>query len=86
MERLFWARVVSQVRQALGQHQTGYRYRCEYQALIFHEVAANRMELGLGLVAFFGDLVGAFPKAWRELLVVLTSLEAHVTGSRLVRF
>ena len=31
-----------------------------------------------------GDLVGAFPKTWRELVVVLVRLEAGVRGSRLV--
>ena len=64
MERLFWSRVLTKVREAVGYHQTGYRFRCEYEALIFHELAANRLHLGVGLVALFGDLVGAFPKAW----------------------
>jgi hypothetical protein len=84
MERLFWRRVVSDVRSSVGMYQTGYMYRCEYHALTFHEVAAARVYLGVGLVALFGDLVSAFPKAWRELLLVLAALHAQVTGSRLV--
>ena len=36
------------------------------------------------MVAIMGDLVGAFPKTWRELVVVLVRLEAGVRGSRLV--
>ena len=53
-------------------------------ALCFHEVAAHRLYLGTGMVAIMGDLVGAFPKTWRELVVVLARLEAGVRGSRLV--
>ena len=36
------------------------------------------------MVALMGDLVGAFPKTWRELVVVLAKLEAQVSGPRLV--
>ena len=46
--------------------------------------AAARIELGVGMVALMGDLVGAFPKSWRELLIVLAALAAHVVGSQLV--
>ena len=84
MERLFWNRVVADVRRAVGPFQTGYVHRCEYHALVLHEVAASRLHAGMGMVAFLGDLVGAFPKAWRELLVVVAHLEAHVTGSRIM--
>ena len=84
MERLFWNRVVGEVRQALGKYQTGYVHRCEYHALAFHEVAASRLWLGVGMVALLGDLVGAFPKAWRELIVVLAKVEAGINGSLLV--
>ena len=84
MERLFWNRVVGDVRRALGCNQTGYAHRCEYHALTFHEVAASRLQAGMGMVALLGDLVGAFPKSWRELIVVIANLEAQVTGSRIV--
>jgi len=84
MERLFWNRVVADVRRALGKYQTGYMHRCEYHALTFHEVAAFRKSLGVGMVALMGDLVDAFPKAWRELIVTLAKLEAQVQGSRLL--
>lgn len=36
------------------------------------------------MVAFLGDLVGAFPKTWRELVVVIAGFEAQVKGSRLI--
>ena len=84
MERLFWNRVVTDIRRALGRYQTGYMHRCEYHALVFHEVAAFRLHMGVGMVALMGDLVGAFPKSWRELILVLAALEAQVSGSRLV--
>ena len=84
MERLYFTRVVHAVRKSLGKFQTGYIYRCEYQALVFHEIAAARVELGVGMVTLMGDLVGAFPKSWRELLIVLAALAAHVVGSQLV--
>ena len=84
MERIFWNRVVADIRCAVGKHQTVYRHRCEYHALAFHEVAAARLHMGVGLVALLGDLVGAFPKTWRELVVIIACLEANVTGSRLM--
>ena len=84
MERVFWTTVVDDVRKALGEYPTGYVHRCEYHALCFHEVAASRLHMGVGLMALLGDLVGAFPKTWRELVVVLACLEAHVQGTRLV--
>ena len=82
--RLFWNRVVTDVRQAIGKFQTGYTHRCEYHALTFHEVAAARVHSGTGLVALFGDLVGAFPKAWRELILVLAAVSGSVVGSKLI--
>ena len=54
----------------------------QYHALVLHEVATSRLHAGMGMVALLGDLVGAFPKAWRKLLIVFANLEAHVTGSR----
>ena len=84
MERLFWNRVVTYIRRALARYQTGYMHRCEYHAFVFHEVAAFRLHMGVGMVALMGDLVGAFPKSWRELNLVLAALEAQVKGSRLV--
>ena len=36
------------------------------------------------MLARMGDLVGAFPKTWRELVVLLARLEAQVMGSRLL--
>ena len=41
MERLFWNRIKADVRKSLGASQTGYIYRCEYHALVFHELAAG---------------------------------------------
>jgi hypothetical protein len=58
--------------------------RCEYHALCFHEVAAFCIWAGPGMLALLGDLVGAFPKAWRELIIVLANKEAKIQGSRLV--
>ena len=82
MERLFWREVVNDVRRAIGPYQTGYVHRCEYHALCFHEVAAFRLHLGVGMIALMGDLVGAFPRAWREMIIVLARLEANVCGSK----
>ena len=78
MERLFWARVVGAVRKAVGPSQTGYIHRCEYHALAFHELAACRLGCGVGMLALMGDLVGAFPKTWRALVLVLASVSAGV--------
>ena len=74
MERLFWNRVKAAVRQALGSSQTGYINRCEYHALVFHELAAGRLACGLPIIALLGDLVSAFPKSWRALIMVLAGI------------
>ena len=84
MERLFWHRVVQAVRRAAGPCQTGYQHRCEYNALIFHELAASRLACNVGMVALMGDLVGAFPKTWRSLVIVLAAVAAGVQGTELV--
>ena len=84
MERCFWFHAVHAIRLAVGPFQTGYIHRCEYHALVFHEVAASRLHWGCGLVALMGDLVGAFPKPWRDLVVVVACLEEQVVGSKLV--
>ena len=84
MERLFWSRVVAKVRLAVSSSQTGYIHRCEYHALAFHELAACRLGCGCGLWALMGDLVGAFPKTWRALVLVLASVSAGIQGTELV--
>ena len=84
MKRLFWARVVQAVRTAVGASQTGYIHRCEYHALAFHELAACRLGCGLSMLALMGDLVGAFPKTWRALVLVLASVSAGIQGTELV--
>ena len=75
---------MADVRSSLGKYQTGYQHRCEYHALVFHEIAACRIALGTGMVALFGDLIGAFPKSWRELVLVLAAVSGSVVGSNLV--
>ena len=62
LERLFFKRVVNDIRAAMGIFQYGYQYRCEYHALVFREIAASRIALGPGMVALLGDLVGAFQR------------------------
>ena len=47
-------------------------------------MAAARLHSGVGMVALFGDLVGAFPRSWRELLMVLAAASANVVGSKLI--
>ena len=75
------AQVVSVLRQKLGPAQAGYVYTCEYHLLTLLEIAADRIARGLALLVLLGDLIGAFPKVWRALLVTLAARPGQLGGS-----
>ena len=81
MEKLFYDRVVSVLRQKLGPAQAGYVYTCEYHLLTLLDIAADRVARGLALLVLLGDLMGAFPKVWRALLVTLAARPGQLGGS-----
>ena len=72
-ERLFWLTVVEQVHAWLHPAQTGYRFACEDQMLVLHAIAEHRRAAGLPLIIILADLVKAFPRVWREYMVVLAA-------------
>ena len=81
MEKLFYDQVVSVLRQKLGPAQAGYVYTCEYHLLTLLEIAADRIARGLTLLVLLGDLIGAFPKVWRALLVILAARPGQLGAS-----
>jgi hypothetical protein len=86
---LFYDRVVHDLRAKLGKAQTGYTYSCYYHLVTLHEIARDRLTRGLWLIVMLGDLIGAFPKAWRALLATLAGSGGRgppLEGSRLVLF
>ena len=79
-EREWWLRVVGRIQGSLHPAQTGYQYACEDQFLILLAMAEHRKSLSLPLVVVLADLVKAFPRTWRDY--VLVSAMASLTAEQ----
>ena len=68
-EHILAARVIDQMRASISMYQSGYMSDVSDPKLCLHELAAQYKAANRVLLAILGDLIKAFPRAWRDLLL-----------------
>ena len=85
-ETLLCARLAPPVREYIWPGQSGYVRGVDDPHTFLHELVALRKPLGLVLVTLLGDHVNAFPRSWRDDLLLLMSDGAGVRAGALALF